>query len=162
MSRINYVSVLNNYYQSQGFPPYTWSIYDTSPWTIVKKPLSLSRICLLSSGGISLKSQHPFDPFARDDFSYREIPADAGAGDFVINYAYNDHSDADRDINCLFPIERFRELAEEKYIASLSPINFTMGMGRLYKRSHLQNVVVPDLVNKLRQYSTDALFLVPS
>jgi D-proline reductase (dithiol) PrdB len=99
---------------------------------------------------------------ARDEFSYREIHKTAQAKDFVINYSYNDHSDADKDINCLFPIERFRELEQEGYIGKLSSVNFTMGMGRLYKRTYLQMEVVPEIVGKLRKDKVDALFLVPS
>lgn len=162
MSRVNYVTDLDARYQSQGFPPYKWSVYETSPWTPFQKNISESTICLLSSGGISLKDQPPFDPMARDEFSYREIHKTAQAGDFVINYSYNDHSDADKDINCLFPIERFRELEQEGYIGKLASINYAMGMGRLYKRTYLQTEVVPEIFEKLNNDKVDALFLVPS
>ena len=33
--------------------------------------------------------------------------------DFQIHDSYYDHSDADRDINCIFPVQRLREMAAQ-------------------------------------------------
>lgn len=160
MSRVAYVPCINEHYQSLGFPAYRWSVFDSAPWTPLKKPLGECRIALLSGGGISLKSQPPYDPKSVNDFSLREIPRDAGAGDFVINYSYYDHVDADKDINCVFPIERFRELEAEGFIGELAPVSIATGMGRMYKRSQLQNEIIPGIFRRLEEEKVDALFLI--
>jgi len=162
MSRIAYVPCINERYQSLGFPPYRWSEFDTAPWAPLKKPLAECRIALLGAGGISLKGQTPYDPKSVNDFSFREIPKDVKAEDFVINYSYYDHTDAEKDINCIFPIERFRELEAERFIGELVPVNITTGMGRMYKRSQLQNEMVPEIFRRLEEEKVDALFLVPA
>jgi len=162
MSRVLYVPCINEHYHSLGFPPYRWSVFDNAPWTPLEKPLGECRIALFGGGGISLKGQTPYDPKSANDFSLREIPKDARVEDFVINYSYFDHVDADKDINCIFPIERFRELEAERFIGELAPVNITTGMGRMYKRSQLQNEMVPEIFRRLEAEKVDALFLVPA
>jgi len=156
---IDYVPLMNTFYQSQGFPPYQWSVYKTSPWTPFNKPLEKCRVALHTSGGISRKDQPPFGPWSYNDLSYREIPKDTSAEELVINDAYYDHSDADKDINCVFPIERFRELEKEGYIGELAPMAYSGPNGRIYKRTTLQQEVVPEIVAKLKKAKVDVFFL---
>lgn len=159
MSPIDYVPIMDAYYQSQGFPPYRWSVYDTSPWTPLEKPLERCRVALLTSGGVSRKDQLPFEPLSYNDLSYREIPKDTAVEELVINDGYYDHSDADKDINCVFPIERFRELEVEGYIGEMAPMAYSGPNGRIYLRTALQQEVVPEMVAKLKQAEVDVLFL---
>lgn len=59
-----------------------------------------------------LKSDWPFDMQNPDgDASFRVIPSDAALRDVTITHDYYDHRAADRDVSCVFPLERLRELA---------------------------------------------------
>jgi len=158
---IKYVSILNQRYQSLGFPPYKWSVFKTTTWTPLEKPLAQCKVALLSAGGISLKGQPPYDPFSRDDLTFREIPKDVRAQDFVINYSYYDHTDADKDINCIFPIDRFRELEREGFIGEVAETHYGTGMGRMYKRTALQTQLAAEIASRLKAARVDALFCVP-
>ncbi len=80
MARIPYVEKLNHRYQNLGFPPYQWSTFDESPWTSYKKSPAESCIALISSAGIFRDDQEPFDPWAVNDLSFREIPTDTPLG----------------------------------------------------------------------------------
>ena len=160
MSRVAYVPCMNERYESLGFPPYRWSVFESTPWTPLIKPLNECRIALFSGGGISLKRQLPYHPKSVNDFSLREIPKNTKIEEFVINYSYYDHVDADKDINCMFPIERFRELEAERFIGELAPVNITTGMGRMYKRTYLQNEMIPDIFRRFESEKIDALFLI--
>ena len=162
MKPIEYVKVLNTYYQSYGFPPYKWSVFKTTTWTPFEKPLAKARLALLCSSGLSRKDQPPFDPLARSDLSYREIPKDTLAEDLVINYSYYDHCDADKDINCVFPIDRFRELEQEGFIGEFWSPAYGLGMGRMYKRTALQTELAAGIARKLRGAAVDALLCVPA
>lgn len=82
---IEYVRILNEHYQSYGFPLYQWSSFSTTTWTPLEKPLSEYHVALLSSSGISRKDQIPFPALARSDLSYREIHKDTRATDLVIS-----------------------------------------------------------------------------
>ncbi len=159
---VAYIDRLNEHYQSQGFPAYSWSKNEDAPWAAMDKPLSECRVSMLTSGGISCSWQPPFDADARNDLKLLDIPKDAPADGFVINDAYYDHRDADRDINCVFPIERMHELEEDGTIGELSPRLFSGFMGRIYTRTAVLQEAAPALVAKLQEDHVDALILVPA
>ncbi len=159
---VPYIACIDAHYQGLGFPPFKWSTFESAPWTPLVKPIDECRIALLGSGGISLKGQPLYDPKSVNDFSIREIPKDTQVEDFIISCSYYDHTDAQKDINCVYPIERFQELEKQRYIGELAPINVTTGMGRLYERDHLQNVMAPGIARELLKDKVDAVFLVPT
>jgi D-proline reductase (dithiol) PrdB len=160
MSHIEYVACLDQMYQSQGFPPYKWSKFDISPWAPFAKPLNEACIGLISSGGISRDDQTPFDPWAVNDLSFREIPVDTPFERLRLHHNYFDHRDALKDLNCVFPVHRLQELEKEGFIGRLAPNAITLGMGRLYKRTALQNETVPQIVKALREQGVNAVLLV--
>ena len=160
MKRIDYVPCINDMYQSQGFPPYQWSEFDSSPWTPLGKELNQARIALISSAGISREDQEPFDPWAVNDFSIRQIPVDTPQQRLKLHHNYFDHRDALKDMNCVFPVRRLEELAESGFIGSAAPIAVTLGMGRLYKRTAMLQNTVPEIMKVLKNQEADAALLV--
>ncbi len=160
MKPIEYVTSLNQTYQSQGFPPYKWSEFESSPWTPFSKPLNEARVAVISSAGVFKKDQDPFNPWAVNDLSFRQIPTDTAFDDLNLHHNYFDHRDAIKDLNCVFPIQRFKELEKAGHIGLLVPVTITLGMGRLYKRTALQNETVPGIVDILQKQNTDAVFLI--
>jgi len=162
MKPVNYVSVLDSYYRSQGFPPYAWSVFETTTWTPFEKRLDQAKVALLCSSGISRRGQESFDPLSRNNLSYRRITKDTPAQDLVINYAYYDHSDADKDPNIVLPIDRFRELEQEGFIGEFAETCYGLGMGRMYKRTALQTQLAPEIARELKATGVDVLFCVPA
>jgi len=162
MKPIEYVRVLDEHYQSYGFPPYKWSIFMTTTWTPFEKRMEKAKVAILCSSGISRKDQEAYEPLTRDNLTHREIMKDTRAQDLVINYAYYDHSDADKDPNIVFPIDRFRELEQESVIGELAEINYGLGLGRMYKRTALQTQLTMEIARKLKEADVDVLFCVPS
>ena len=160
MKRIEYVTSLDQMYQSQGFPPYKWSEFDESPWTPFEKPLDKAKIALISSGGISRDDQEAFDPWAVNGLDFREIPVDTPFEKLNLNHNYFDHRDALKDMNCILPLQRFMDFENEGVIGSVARTAISLGMGRLYKRTALQNETVPKIVEVLKGQQTDAVFLV--
>jgi len=162
MMPIDYVACLNEMYQSQGFPPYRWSEFDSSPWCSFDKPLSETRLALVSSAGIFRDDQEAFDPWAVNDLSFRQIPAETPREQLKLHHNYFDHRDAVRDLNCVFPVERLKELETAGTIGAFVPEAISLGMGRLYKRTALQKETVPKIAEVLQVYGTDAALLVPA
>jgi D-proline reductase (dithiol) PrdB len=162
MEPIRYADRLNAFYRSQGFPPYQWSVYETAPLTPLTKPLSQCRVALLTSGGVSCKSMPPFNPLARNDLRVDAIPHETPADYFVIHDAYYNHQDADRDINCIFPLERLRELGEEGVIGGIAPHHYSGFMGRTYTRTAVLTEAAPALARRLQQEGVDVFVLVPA
>src|SRR5260370_16561252 len=85
------------------------------------KPLSESRLTLVSSCGVHVKSDPPLNvchPFG--DFRFRRVPSSSRHGDLIIHQLKYPHDDADVDVNVIFPIERLQELASEGVLGGLT------------------------------------------
>ncbi len=136
---------------------------ETIPWTPVTKPLSESTIALVTTAGIHLKSQTPFDMHdSMGDPTFRELPLDTPPGELTITHDYYDHADADKDINVVYPVDRMRELVEAGEIGSLVPVNFGfMGHidGHYVKR--LIEQTGPEVADRLKAMGADAVLLTP-
>ncbi len=97
---------------------------------------------------------------AVNDLSFRQIPKDTPASSLKLHHNYFDHRDARKDLNCVFPIDRLRDLEKAGYIGRVAPMAITLGMGRLYKRTELQRETVPKILEVLKEQGADAALLV--
>jgi D-proline reductase (dithiol) PrdB len=136
-------------------------VNDTPPFTPFDKKLEDCRVALLSTGGFYVRGKQPaFDP-VKNDMGFREIPKDIDVAELAVSHDYYDHVDAERDVNCVFPIERFRELEEERYIGELAPVSYTI-MGRIFRRTALVNETALEIARGLEAQEVDVFFLVPA
>ena len=162
MQPIAYVDALNAFYGSQGHPPYRWTVNQTAPLHAVNKPLAECKVSLLTSGGVSQCAMPAFDPQAKNDHRLDAIAWDTDANSFQIHDSYYDHSDADNDINCIFPIERLREMASEGEIGGLASRFWSGFMGRIYDRSRILTETGPAFAHALAEDGVDILVAAPS
>lgn len=100
-----------------------------SVFTIPKKELKDMTIAIASACGAHCKTDERFN--IAGDFTWRKIPSDRVGTDLMITHGGYDNSDANKDINCMFPIDRIRELAAEGFIKAAAPfhIGFMGGGG---------------------------------
>ena len=159
---VAYVAGLAEHYGAMGHPPYQWTINESAPFHPLPRPVSQCRITMLTSGGMSLCAMPAFNPMARNDHRLDAIPSDADSADFQIHDAYYDHGDADRDLNCQFPIDRLRELRDLGEIGSLAPRFWSGFMGRIYNRSRVLGESAPAFVAELLKDEVDLLIAVPA
>jgi len=134
------------------------------PWAPLAKPLSESVVALVTTAGVHLKSQEPFDMDDPDgDPSFRAIPSDARRGDLAITHKYYDHSAADRDINVVLPLDRLRELWAEKRIGGIGP--FVYGFMGHIDGPHLRTLMektAPEVARLLKRDGANATVLTPA
>lgn len=95
------------------------------PWTPLKKPLAEATIALVTTGGVHLCTDRPFNIVS--DSSYRKIPRAATAEQLCITHDRYDRRDAARDINLVFPLERLRELEQEGVIGRVTETQYSFG-----------------------------------
>ena len=135
-----------------------------TPWVPFAKELEKCKISLVTTAGVHLRSQAPFDMKDRDgDATWREIASWVNPRDLTITHNYYDHRDADRDINIVFPLERLRELATEGIIGGIAPRHFSF-MGHIIGR-HLGALIRntgPEVGRMLKQDNADAVLLTPA
>ena len=116
------------------------------PWAPVVKPLHECTLALITTAGVHLKTQTPFDMVdSNGDPTFREIESVAAVDDLMITHDYYDHSDADKDINIVFPMTRLREFVEEGSIGSLANTFYSF-MG------HIDGPHIPTLIHKSTPY----------
>jgi D-proline reductase (dithiol) PrdB len=162
MQPVCYVERLDARYRAQGFAPYQWTIHRDAPLTPLAKPLRECRVSLLTSGGVSHCAMPAWNPDARNDFRLDAIASESAGADFRVHDSYYDVRSAREDVNCVFPLERLRELAQDGLIDEVAPHHYSGFMGRIYKRSHVTEVAAPALADALSRERVDLFLLVPA
>jgi D-proline reductase (dithiol) PrdB len=134
------------------------------PWAPLTPPLDHCRATLITTGGVHLSTDPPFDMAnPAGDPSVRAIPVLTSMEDLRITHDYYDHRDADRDPNIVFPLERFRELVKAGRLGGLAPTHWSF-MGHITGSlvEQLETETIPALVANLRLEQLDFAFLTPA
>ncbi len=138
-------------------------VEDAIPWEPFETSLPKCRISLVTTAGVHHKDQMPFDmQDPEGDPTFRAIDASRPVSDIMITHDYYDHSDADRDINIVFPIERLKELEDEGLIGEAASIHYAF-MGHITGR-HVETLLqksAPEVAMRLKAGNADAVVLVP-
>lgn len=134
------------------------------PWTPMSKPLTACRVCLITTGGLHLKTDQPFnmdDP--QGDPTLRVIPANATHADLAITHNYYNHADGDRDFNILLPLDRVRELAVAGHLSGVTPSHYSF-MGHIDGPhvATLEKEILPALIRRIQTERPDFVFLTPA
>ncbi len=138
--------------------------HDTAPWATLTKPLSECRLALVTSAGLHLRNDKPFN---RDDpggeFTYRVIPSDCDPADVVQSHFSIgfDHTGIYRDLNVTFPVDRLRELEERGEVGSLAA-NYYSFMGALRDPSKVIEESGPEVARRLVEDGADVALLTPT
>lgn len=140
---------------------FVWMPNEKPAWTVPQKPLSKSRVALITSAGLHLRTQEPFDVKSEyGDWSFRAIPSDSDPAEILIADSHYDHSEADQDINCVFPLSHIRALKEEGIIGDVAPVFYSF-MGFIPDPTRLKNDTAPQVAALLKNANVDVLFLTP-
>lgn len=141
-----------------------WETEGEIPWAVPAKPLADCKVAIVTTSGVHHAGQMPFDMQDKDgDPTFRVLDGATIAGDFHITHDYYDHSDAERDLNIIFPLERLQEFVREGIIGSLSKTHYAF-MG------HIDGRHIPTLIHKsaskiaalLKSDEVDVVLLTPA
>jgi len=130
------------------------------PFTPFDRELARSSIAIVSAGGVHLADQEAFN-VADDlgDLTYRVIPAETASSGLKVTHHHYDHSDADRDVNVVFPLDVLRELAAEGFVGGeakkhVGYMGYTMQLKAMYEGT------APQIANEIDRGSrADAVLL---
>jgi D-proline reductase (dithiol) PrdB len=142
---------------------YPWRRIDPVPWAPMKKPLDKCRLALVSSAGLIVAGQAPFDESIRGgDYSFREIPFNTHMPALIDTHRSDlyDHSGLRHDRNLAFPLDRMRELTQNGRIGSLNHRHLSF-MGSITAPGRLTQKTAPAAVSKLVEDKVDIALLVP-
>jgi D-proline reductase (dithiol) PrdB len=134
------------------------------PWIPALLPLRAANVALVTTGGVHLSAQEPFnmdDPHG--DPSFREIPIDFNPENLRITHDYYNQKDAKRDINLVLPIDRLREMALRGAVGKVHEVAYSF-MGHI-DGSHIKTLVretAPAVAQALVKGGADYTLLVPA
>ena len=131
---------------------------DAAPFTRLRRPLSDSRLALVTTAGIHLREDAPF---TGGDQSFRVIPADSPASDIVQSHASIgfDRTAFQRDINVVFPVDRVRELVEGGEVGSLGSRYYSFMGAQRPPYDRLLEDNGPEVARRLRADGVEVVFL---
>ena len=134
--------------------------HDDAPWTPLQRPLSESRLALVTSAGLHLRGDQPF---VGNEQSYRVIPRSASPADIVQSHVSIgfDHVGIYRDINVTWPVDRLQELVDQGVVGSLSDNNYSF-MGALRDPGRIIEETGPEVAQRLLDDGVDVALLTPT
>ncbi|MEM7543756.1 MAG: glycine/sarcosine/betaine reductase selenoprotein B family protein [Pseudomonadota bacterium] len=139
----------------------------TIPWAAANKALSESKVALLTTAGISMKDDKPFDMQGeRDkptwgDPSWRRIANDASSADVDVNHLHIDTTYIERDINVALPVARLNELAADNTIGGVASHHYSIMGFQGYDHSTLEDVSGPEIGAAIASDDVDLVILAP-
>ena len=132
------------------------------PLAPLSKPLSQSRLVMISSSGVHLKVDPPLDVcHPLGDFRFRRVPSNATAADLTIHHLKYPHDDADIDVNVIFPIERLQECVDDGTLGGLVPDFFTF-IGYNMDPVRFEQTTARDIARAAADEGADVALLVPA
>jgi len=133
------------------------------PWAPLKKALRDSTVAVVTTAGVHPKPQKHFDMNdPNGDPTFRIIDVTKPLSDLMITHDYYDHTDADKDINIVFPIDRLREFEKEEIIGRLADRHYGF-MGHILglHLNTLIKITAPEVAYRLKADSVDIVLLTP-
>jgi len=137
------------------------------PWAPFAKPLSEAKVALLSTAGLSMKADEPFDmeferknPM-RGDGSFRMLRADATAADIEANHLHIDTSYIERDLNVALPLDRLREQVDAGAVGAMAQTHYSVMGYQGNDASRLENESAPAIAEAMKSEEVDLALLAP-
>ncbi len=142
---------------------YRWRRLDPVPAARLAEPLEKCRVALVSSAGLVVPGDRPFDESIKGgDWGYRLIPGDADVARLEEHHRSDsfDHDGIEADANLALPLDRLHELAARGEIGSVAPRHVSM-MGSVTAPSRLRKKTAPAVAELLVADDVDVALLVP-
>ncbi|HEX4953625.1 MAG TPA: glycine/sarcosine/betaine reductase selenoprotein B family protein [Thermoanaerobaculia bacterium] len=142
---------------------YPWRRIDPPAWAPLPRPLSECRLGLVTSGGLSMPDQPPFDETVKGgDWSYRWIPLDAKLPSLVESHKSDafDHRGLAADRNLALPLDRGHELVAAGRLGELNRRHLSF-MGSITAPGRLIAESAPEAAAGFVADGVDVALLVP-
>ncbi len=137
------------------------------PWTPMSKSLSRVTIALVTSAGISLKSDPPFDMEREKrepiwgDRSFRIIPKGTTEKDIHVNHLHINTTYIKQDINVILPLARMAEFEKEGILGRLAPSAYSF-YGFQWRNNDFLKEAIEPISKKMKLEGVEAVLLTPA
>ena len=138
--------------QSEIFVPITPPMV----WTPVTKELTEMTVALATAAGVHHKEQERFN--LAGDFTWRKVLNEWPSNELMVSHGGYDNGDVNKDINCMFPIDRLNELAAEGFIKAVATTHAGF-MGGGGNQEKFKNETGPAIAAMFKEQGVDAVIL---
>lgn len=138
--------------QSEIFVPIT----PPPVWTPVTKELKDMVIALVTAAGVHEKKDKRFN--LAGDFTFRRVKDTTPSMELMVSHGGYDNGDVNKDINCMFPIDRIHELAKDGFIKAVAPVHIGF-MGGGGNQEKFKNETGPEIARILKEEGVDAVLM---
>jgi D-proline reductase (dithiol) PrdB len=136
------------------------------PWAPLSRPLAHSTVALISSAGLALKTDRPFDQEGErqnpwwGDPSYRILPRRATSQDVALYHLHIHPRVVERDLNTLLPLQRLLELEDDGEIGRSAAHHYSF-MGYILQPQVLLEESTPAMIEHMRGDGVNVVILIP-
>ncbi len=156
-SYVSYIDCSREYYAAQGYnQPYSWAYHDDAPFTPLKKPLSQSRLGMVTTAG-------KWDPevVKRGYREQKELYAMAANPVperlFTADVSWDKRATHTDDLDSFLPLHRLAEFVAGGRIGSLSPRFY--GLPTEYSQGKTSQRDAPQILQWAREDGVDVMLL---
>lgn len=131
--------------------------------TPLRKALSTCTVAVVTTAGLSLPDQPPFDTtMKKGDSSFRELPGDSSPQILEMNHRNGsiDQTGVLRDRNLAMPLDRLREMRKHGEIGAIAPHHYSF-MGSIVGPTKLMEQSAPEVAHRLVRDGVDVVLLTP-
>ena len=137
------------------------------PFHQLYKPLEDTRLALVTTAGISLKTDDPFDMEREKqeptwgDPTFREIPKGTTGDDIEIRHLHINTSYIQNDINVMLPLDRLEEFVNEGVVGELAPTSYSF-YGYQWEGLDFIDQGIAPMTERMKQEGVEAALLTPA
>ena len=162
---IRYMERTREYYSTLGYPPYAWAHAEEVPFATVHKPLSASRLALITTAAPhrrALGDQGPGAPYnaAAKFFRVYTTPTEPAPDLRISHLGYDRRHSTAEDPNTWLPIPALEAAAAEGTIGSLASEVIGVPTNRSQRVTSEQDA--PAALEHCQRLGADLALLVPS
>lgn len=157
---VRYIDKTRDYYLSKGYPrPYQWAHFEDVPFAALSKPLSESRVVLISTSEIAeLGSEEPDIEGHQSAGGVYSIASDVPAERlFSRTRSYDRGATSIDDVGAFYPTTWLHEAVESGRINSLT--SRFHGVYNTYSQRHTRERDCPEVLRRCREDGADVAVL---
>ncbi len=130
--------------------------FNDTPWTPFKKRLSESKVAVLTTGGVYVEGQEPFN--TDGDWSYRQIPLETPLDQLRVAHTHYDTTGVAEDVDSVLAMHRLQDMVSEGIVGEALTPTYSF-MGYIPNPSGLMEVTGPEVARRLKGNGVDGVVI---
>jgi D-proline reductase (dithiol) PrdB len=137
------------------------------PWTPISKPVNQATFSIVTSAGINLKTDPPFNMEREKqeptwgDPTYRVIPKESTEQDIDVSHLHINTDFILQDINVMLPLARMKELEQDRVIGKMAPTAYSF-YGFQWERTSFLTEAIEPMSKQMKEEGVDYVILTPA